>query len=645
MKLSIIIVNFNVKYFLEQCLYSVKKAIKNIEAEVIVVDNASTDGSLPYLQAKFDRVTFIGNPKNTGFASANNQALESCKGEYVLFLNPDTILAEDTLDSCLSFIDKNPGAGGLGIRMVDGSGNFLPESKRSFPTPLTSFFKLVGLSKVFPKSKLVGKYALGYLDQRQNHEVDVLAGAFLLGRRELLLKLKGFDETFFMYGEDIDLSYRIQKEGFKNYYFSESSIIHFKGESTRKGSLNYVKMFYQAMSIFVEKHYAGGKAKLFQVILQLAIWARALVAAIAQLLVKIRLPLLDAIIIFGSFKMVNWAWIKYVRGGEGFIEEIVNVSLPGFTLVFLISATLAGIYDSRYKPIKALYAAIVATVIMLAGYSLLPEQYRFSRGVILFGGVAAIIFITFSRWVLQKNGLVKDDYETSRQNKTLIVGSAQEYEEVLQLLRNAGLEERVIGRIAINGSKEDAVGTLDKLPALLLNFHSKEVIFCTGTLSYKQVIAYIQTLPSDIELRFHAKGSESIIGSTSKDSSGEVVALEGNYAISQPYQRRMKRIVDLAVALTLLITFPVHLIFAGPASVYNALLVLVGKKTWVSYAQAKNLPVIPDGILSTTGSPFKAAALQMPGEEQVDKLYARHFDWRTDVKMILKNYRKLGGKA
>jgi len=274
MTLSIIIVNYNVKYFLEQCLCSVEKAIAHIEAEVFVVDNNSTDGSVAYLKNKFSFVHFIANADNVGFGKANNQALQYCTGDYILFLNPDTIVAEDCFTKCVSFFKKNKDCGALGIKMIDGSGTFLPESKRAFPSPMASFFKLTGISALFPTSPVFNQYSLGFLDEFSNHKVDVLAGAFIMTTNTVIQSVKGFDEDFFMYGEDIDLSYRIQKLGYNNYYFAESSIIHFKGESTKKGSLNYVKMFYSAMSIFVKKHYKGSTAKVFSIVIQLAIILR-----------------------------------------------------------------------------------------------------------------------------------------------------------------------------------------------------------------------------------------------------------------------------------------------------------------------------------------------------------------------------------
>ena len=249
MDLSIIIVNYNVRYFLDQCLHSVQQAIKKLEeeqlqAEVSVVDNNSVDGSAGEVRQKFPWVKLIENRENVGFAKANNQALAVSSGRYILLLNPDTVVEEDTFSKCISFMDSHPDAGALGVKMIDGKGAFLPESKRALPTPWVSFYKMFGLSRLFPRSRRYARYHLGHLDRDQTHPVDVLAGAFMFLRKETLEKTGYLDESFFMYGEDIDLSYRISQAGYHNYYFPESTIIHYKGESTKKGSLNYVKIFY-----------------------------------------------------------------------------------------------------------------------------------------------------------------------------------------------------------------------------------------------------------------------------------------------------------------------------------------------------------------------------------------------------------------
>jgi N-acetylglucosaminyl-diphospho-decaprenol L-rhamnosyltransferase len=252
--LSIVIVNYNVKYFLEQCLYAVERAIEGLDAEVIVVDNNSADESVAYLQKKFPWVRFIANKVNTGYAKANNQGWKASAGRYILFLNPDTLVSEDSLRLSVQAMEANSLRGALGIHMVDGSGAFLPESKRGFPSPLTSLYKLSGLIRLFPRSKIIARYYQGHLPVKQDNDVEVLAGAYLMVTKKILEQTGGFDEDFFMYGEDIDLSYRIKQLGYQNYYLAGSSIIHFKGESTRK-NFAYTRLFYKAMGIFVEKHY------------------------------------------------------------------------------------------------------------------------------------------------------------------------------------------------------------------------------------------------------------------------------------------------------------------------------------------------------------------------------------------------------
>lgn len=281
MKLSVIIVNYNVKYFIEQCLLSVLASIETMDAEIFVVDNNSSDGSIEYLRPKFPTVHFIENKDNPGFSKANNQAIRLAKGEYILLLNPDTVVGEDTFTNVCSFMDSHPDGGGLGVKMIDGSGKFLPESKRGFPSPWNSFCKMFGLSKLFPQSKLFARYHLKYLNENKVHQVEVLAGAFMLLRKETLDKIGLLDGNFFMYGEDIDLSYRITLGGYVNYYLPER-IIHYKGESTKK-DIRYVKIFYEAMLIFFRKHYPD-YSKAYSYLIRMAIYMRGAISAIDKLL-------------------------------------------------------------------------------------------------------------------------------------------------------------------------------------------------------------------------------------------------------------------------------------------------------------------------------------------------------------------------
>lgn len=280
-KISVVIVNYNVKYFLEQCLCSVQAAMNGMDAEVFVVDNGSTDGSMEYLRPKFPEFTFIENTDNPGFAKANNQAIRQCNGEYILLLNPDTVIGEESIRSLCYFMDERPDAGAVGVKMLDGHGVFLKESKRSFPSPWVSFCKIFGLSGMFPKSRAFARYSLSYLNENKQHKVEVLAGAFMLIRHEALDKVGLLDDSFFMYGEDIDLSYRLVLGGFKNYYIPER-ILHYKGESTQRNDLKYVKAFYGAMLIFYHKYYPHS-GWLMAFFIRLAIGLRASMAVLCRL--------------------------------------------------------------------------------------------------------------------------------------------------------------------------------------------------------------------------------------------------------------------------------------------------------------------------------------------------------------------------
>jgi N-acetylglucosaminyl-diphospho-decaprenol L-rhamnosyltransferase len=254
MILSVIIVNYRVPYFLEVCLHSVRKGLQNLEAEIIVVDNHSADGSMDFLRPLFPEVTWIVNTENEGFSRANNQAFRQATGDYILFLNPDTVVPEDFARKCLGFIQSLPHPGGVGVRMIDGNGQFLRESRRGFPSPWVAFCKLSGLTALFPRSRHFARYYLGHLPAGRPHPAPVLSGACLWVSRSALETTGPFDETFFMYAEDIDLGYRLESAGYTNYYFPESTIIHFKGESTSK-DIRYTRQFYKAMIQFQRKHF------------------------------------------------------------------------------------------------------------------------------------------------------------------------------------------------------------------------------------------------------------------------------------------------------------------------------------------------------------------------------------------------------
>jgi O-antigen biosynthesis protein len=284
MELSVIIVSFNVRDFLRQCLSSVVTASGKLACEIIVVDNNSTDGSVEMIKNEFPGVILIANSVNSGFSAANNQAIRRSEGSFVLLLNPDTIVEKDTFSKCIDFMNDHSDAGALGARMINGDGMFLPESKRAFPTPLTAFFKTFGFSWLFPNSEFINRYYLPQIDSNDTSLTEVIPGAFMLIRREALNISGLLDEVFFMYGEDIDLSYRLMQTGYKNYYFPEIQIIHFKGKSTSRNGYKDIINFYRAMQLYVKKRAKEGKYRALMILVIPAIYLRESLAMVNRFL-------------------------------------------------------------------------------------------------------------------------------------------------------------------------------------------------------------------------------------------------------------------------------------------------------------------------------------------------------------------------
>jgi GT2 family glycosyltransferase len=645
MHLSVIIVNYNVKYFLEQCLYSLQKACLGIDAEIIVADNNSTDGSRAYLEKIFTSVNFIWNTANTGFAKANNLALEKAKGDFILFLNPDTLLSEDSIEKSLNFLKSHPASGALGIRMVDGPGKFLKESKRAFPSPLTSLFKLSGLARAFPRSKTFARYHLGYLSEEKNHEVDVLAGAFMLMPKKILNEIGNFDERFFMYGEDVDLSYRIQKAGYKNYYFAESSIIHFKGESTKRGSLNYVRLFYRAMYLFVKKHYSGTKAGFFVFLIQAAIVVRAAFSAFGNLLRKIGLPILDACVILGAFGITRILWSNIIRQEVNYSPNVLFFAFPAFTALFLITSFYSGLYDKEYKQNQLIRSTSIASLVLLSVYALLPEGLRFSRGILVIGIGLAFVLMNAIRRLFVKWRYLEISGEADDRGQTLIVGSESDFLLIKEMLLKAGMTERILGRVGNNlQDKTATLGTVQELPELAKKYQIKEIIFCENGLSFKEIISAISILPAGIRNKFHASGSKSIVGSNSKNTSGEFITTTKNYRINLPQQRRNKRLIDIVAAILFMLGAPAIVFLKKNTLAFykNVFAVLTGRKTWVGYATDSNgLPAIKRSVITSTSLPASLNELPYNSLQKSDEWYAAGYSARQDLEKIFSAFKFL----
>ena len=650
MKLSIIIVNYNVKYFLEQALLSVRKAVKGIPAEVFVVDNNSVDDSVRMVREKFPEVILIANEHNPGFSIANNQAIRQSKGEYVLLLNPDTVVEEDTFLKCIRFMDERPDAGALGVRMIDGSGKFLPESKRGFPTPFVAFSKTFGLSKLFPRSQAFNRYHLGFLDEKENHEVDVLAGAFMWLRRSVLDEIGLLDETFFMYGEDIDLSYRVVKAGYKNYYLAETTIIHYKGESTKKGSLNYVKTFYNAMIIFARKHFTGEGARLYIFMLQLAIYFRAFLTITGNFLKKAYLPLLDGLGIYiGMYFIKNFWATNYFNDPDYYQPSFLSFNLPLYILIWLGAVFFSGGYD-RNRTIRRLARGLLfGTLLLAAVYGFLDLEYRSSRVLIILGAFWALLSTVSIRVILHFIQYRNLKVGRERNKSLVIVGSQEESQRVIQLVHQAQVIKNFIGTVAPKGVEEPAtyLSSLKQLDEVVQIYKIEEIIFCSKDISSQEIMQWMSRLGPQIDYKIVPEESLSIIGSTSKDSAGELYTIDIRFQIVDAASRRNKRLLDVLLSLGFLLLSPILLLFISNRYFFlsNLMAVLTGRKSWVGYEAigqtAAGLPMLRTGVLSPLDA-LHIEKINEPTIKRLNFLYAKDYEVGKDLEIIWKGLRHLG---
>ena len=651
MKLSIVIVNYNVKHFVEQCLISVYKATNNIESEVFVVDNNSVDGSCSMIKERFPETILIENKKNHGFSYANNQALKQAKGQYILLLNPDTVVEEDCFEKCIQFMDSKSDVGGLTVKMIDGKGNFLPESKRALPTPMVSFYKIFGLSSLFPKSKRFAKYYLGHLDKYEVNEIEILPGAFMFLRKETLDKTGYLDEVYFMYAEDIDLSYRITKSGYKNYYNPETTIIHYKGESTKKGSLNYVYVFYNAMIIFARKHFSQKNAKTFSILINLAIYFRAFVAIFSRFIKNIFLPFLDIVTIFGIYYIIKPVWETYKFQGYGqYPKEFLLYAVPSYILIWTLSLWFNGGYSKQIKLSKFLRAIPIGTLIILVLYALLPEHLRFSRALILIGASFSFLMTYFNRILVHFVKFLPQKFKRRRKLRIVIVGLNNEIERVEKIITEAEIKPNIIGYVAPSiGLKTDYhIGNVNQLEEIVKIHKIDEIVFCAKDIPSNQIINTMLGISKfNVDFKIAQPDTLSIIGSNSIETAGELYTVEIN-AISKTQNIRSKRVFDIIASILLIIFCPLILLFYKiPFKlINNSVNVLLGSKTWVGYFKAsdtryENLPKIRDGILT----PLDLGSMK----EQTDSFinnsnvqYAKNYTIWNDLDILLKGFKQIG---
>ncbi|MEI7500833.1 MAG: glycosyltransferase [Bacteroidota bacterium] len=655
MKLSIIIVNYNVKYFLEQCLHSVQNACNGLKTEIFVVDNDSVDGSVKMVKEKFPDVHLIENKENKGFSSANNQAIRKSRGEYVLLLNPDTIVEDDTLRKVVDFMDEHPDAGGLGVKMLDGKGKFLPESKRGLPYPSVAFFKVFGLSTLFPKSRLFSAYHLGYLDKDKTHVVDVLSGAFMLIRKKVMNETGFLDEDFFMYGEDIDMSYRITQAGYKNYYFPGTRIIHYKGESTKKGSLNYVFVFYNAMIVFANKHFSKENARAFSIMINFAIYLRAFISILTRFFYRIILPIADTLLIFTGILIIKDYWERqfiYPDGGH-YPYTFIYVAVPMYISIWLLCIYLSGGYDKPIRLRKIIQGMTVGTILILVLYSLQNKEYHFSRALIILGALWGTFIMLSVRYILHLLNINGYRLNYEKNKRFVIIGEKEESERVSELLQQTGMNPSFTGLVSYHHHRNNSngfIGHMGQIKEIITIHNINEVIFCAKDVPAQVIIDMMSELKNEqVDYKIAPPESLSIIGSNSINTSGDLYVIDIN-AIIKKSNRRNKRMLDFLVSLALLVFYPLAIFMVrNPIGlIRNIFSVLIAWKSWVGFGphterEAHRFPDIKQGVLTPLDA-FKNKNMPVEAIARLDLLYTRDYKLTNDLNIIIKGFRNLGRK-
>ena len=582
--LSVVIVNYNVREFLEQTLRSVFRAQADLNMEVFVVDNNSVDGSPAMVRTHFPEVRLIVNAGNAGFSAANNQAIRKARGRYVLVLNPDTIVQENTLVTLVRFLDEHPEAGAAGCKILHPDGTFALESRRAFPTPRVAFFRMTGLAALFPRSPVFGRYNMTHLPENETAEVDALSGSCMMLRRAALDEAGLFDEEFFMYGEDIDLCYRIQQARWKIYYTPETEIIHYKGQSTRKGELRYVRLFYGAMLRFTEKHFESRYSKLLALLLRCGILLRAGMSLAAKFGRIAAWPFLDFCMVYASAGILATTYASML--GTRVVPLFFTVVAPIYGLGSVTGIAALGGYR-RKNSFRSVPVGILAGFLLVAALSFFVKTIAFSRLVVLLTLPVAVLLSWTARWIRMRR-----DAEPMHGRHAVLVGHRDEAIRLHNMLarhprppfslkgfvttdeempvRNGsdsntapgrGLDEETSGDDP-GDSMENAnpawLGRTGQLRDMVRLGMIHDVVFASATLSNRSIFRYIQELHDlNVHIRILADGRDHVIGRASVDDLSMVNLVETGDAFVHVRPSAGRRLLEKGIAAIGLAVHPV----------------------------------------------------------------------------------------
>ena len=554
--ISIVIVNYNVKAFLEQCLMAIERARSGMNIEIFVVDNASVDGSQAMIRKRFPHVNLMENSRNVGFSTANNQALKKAQGEYILILNPDTLIQEDTLITLKRYLDEHPLVGAVGCKLLNPDGSFQINSRRSFPTPWVAFSKVVGLSIIFPRSRIFGRYNLTYLDPDVEAEVDVLSGSLMMLRRAIVEQVGFFDEDYFMYGEDIDLSYRIKRAGWKIVYTPATKVIHYKGESTKRSEFSVIVNFYSTMLIFIRKHFSGRYSIALRVLLTLGIYFRAVMAFIMQTIRNFAPPFLDILLIFLSLLLAIKIRFPY------YPFERFSIVLPVYTLIWIVSIYLFRAYQVRQSfHLKPVLWGSVFGLLVNSTFTYFFKQFAYSRIVVLISFLLIVILLSGWRFLYRLFGPGAKKGPLSRMKRAVIIGTGSEGKRILNKLKArpdmhyeicgfVDFDPRAVGK-EIEGA--EVLATIDNIRDVIRIENINDVIFSSDWLTNAQILeTIIRAQGSGVNFRIVPHEVEYIVAKSSVDDIEAVPLIDIN-GFAGPLDMMVKRVFDILVSLVFII--------------------------------------------------------------------------------------------
>jgi len=682
---SVIIVTYNVREFLAQALDSVADATRGLAVETFVVDNDSADGSAEMVRTQYPDVHLIANEENVGFATANNQAIRRAAGRYLLILNPDTLLQEDTLRELVAYMDAHPNAGAAGCRILNPDGTFAPESRRAFPTPAVAFYRISGLGRLFPASPTFGRYNLTFLPRDKDCEVDALSGSCMMVRREAVLGGEGIrgkgqganaeetsgrppsslfplpsspqpagllDEDFFMYGEDLDWCYRIQQAGWSIRYTPSTQIVHYKGESTKKGDLRYVMLFYGAMLRFVEKHLAHqpdvgflerAASQMLALALRAGIVVRAGFAAIRRLGRRVAAPLTDGGLAWGALAATATAWS--LRWEGTFDPAFYAVVLPLYAAVLVLGIGLLGGYRGERLRRRPVWFGAGLAFLVVSTLSFFAPAIAFSRATLLIGyGLAALVL------TLRRAGSRTSDTSPTR---TLVVGSSREALRLQRLFEgHLGPALEVVGYVSDTASSTGDIphlGPSRQLRDLVRLWDAQEVVFAADSLTNTAILDGMRSLSDrPVRLKILASGRDQVIGKASVEDLSAPL-LDAERAVAPLRSTASRRALEVPVAFVALLLSPVLRLGVGIGSparrdrmvAFTSSMrdVLAGRKALVGYRESDPHPPKAWGLQPAAISVLDT--LSTPPQSIGDAhraywFYARHQSAWLDLEVMLK---------